>query len=351
MTATQTPRPPRVLRAPGGLSVRLHPRSALVVVLLLACALAASVVLIGSGDYPMEPGDVLRTLTGGGTGAQEFIVRELRLPRVVVGLLAGAALGLAGAVFQSVTRNPLGSPDVLGLAQGATTGALLVIVLRHGDTASVAAGAAAGGLAAGAAIYALAWRKGVHGYRFVLVGVGVAAVLTALIGYLLTKAGLTDAARATVWMVGSLTGRGWEQVWPLLGACTVLVPLALGHGRSLRMLEMGDDTAYALGVRVERVRIGALGTAVLLTTAATAAAGPIAFVALAAPQLARRLTRAPGPNLLAATCTGAALLTGADLAAQRLFGADRLPVGAFTGTAGGCYLLWLLFTERRAGRI
>ncbi|MEU3356442.1 iron chelate uptake ABC transporter family permease subunit [Streptomyces sp. NPDC037389] len=341
----------RVLRTRGGLSVRVEPRAALVVPLLVAAALAASVALIGTGDYPMSFADVLRTLTGGGTDAQEFIVHDLRLPRVLVGLLAGTALGLAGAVFQSVSRNPLGSPDVIGLGQGSTVGALTVIVLLHGDPTAVAAGAVTGGLLSGAAIYALAWQRGVHGYRFVLVGIAMSAVLVAVIGYLLTKANLTDAARATVWMVGSLNGRDWSQVWPLLAVCAVLVPAVLGHGRNLRMLEMGDDSAHALGVPVERTRLVTMGAAVLLTAVATAAAGPISFVALAAPQLARRLTRSPGPNLTASASTGAALLVTADWASQRLFGADQLPVGALTGMLGGCYLLWLLHTERRAGRV
>ncbi|MEX2985226.1 FecCD family ABC transporter permease [Streptomyces sp. C36] len=341
----------RTLRTRGGLSVRLETRAALVVLLLAAGALAASVALIGTGDYPMTFADVVRTLTGDGTPAQDFVVHDLRLPRVLVGLLAGTALGLAGAVFQSVSRNPLGSPDVIGLGQGSTVGALLVIVLFQGDPPAVAAGSLAGGVLSGAAIYALAWKKGVQGNRFVLVGIAMAAILTAVIGYLLTKANLTDAARATVWMVGSLNGRDWDQVRPLLLACAALVPLVLGHGRALRMLESGDDTAYALGVPVERTRLVTMAAAVLLTAAATAAAGPIAFVALAAPQLARRLTRTPGPNLIAAACTGATLLVTADWGSQRLFGADRLPVGALTGMLGGCYLLWLLFTERRAGRI
>lgn len=341
----------RTLRTRGGLSVRLETRAALVVLLLAAGALAASVALIGTGDYPMTFADVVRTLTGDGTPAQDFVVHDLRLPRVLVGLLAGTALGLAGAVFQSVSRNPLGSPDVIGLGQGSTVGALLVIVLFQGDPPAVAAGSLAGGVLSGVAIYALAWKKGVQGNRFVLVGIAMAAILTAVIGYLLTKANLTDAARATLWMVGSLGGRDWDQVRPLLLACAVLVPLVLGHGRALRMLESGDDTAYALGVPVERTRLLTMAAAVLLTAAATAAAGPIAFVALAAPQLARRLTRTPGPNLIAAACTGATLLVTADWGSQRLFGADRLPVGALTGMLGGCYLLWLLFTERRAGRI
>ncbi|WP_171171612.1 iron chelate uptake ABC transporter family permease subunit [Streptomyces sp. I05A-00742] len=340
-----------VVRTRGGLSVRVEPRAVLAVLLLVAAALTASVALIGTGDYPLSPAEVLRTLTGGGTPAQEFIVEDLRLPRVLVALLVGASLALAGAVFQSVSRNPLGSPDVLGLSQGSTVGALLVIVLFQGTPMAVAGGALAGGLASGVAIYLLAWQKGVHGNRFVLVGIAMTAILTSVIGYLLTQADLNDATRATVWMVGSLNGRDWSQVWPLLCAFAVLVPVVLGQGRGLRMLEMGDDTAYALGVRVERTRLVSLTAAVLLTAAATAAAGPIAFVALSAPQIARRLTRSSGPCLTAAACTGAALLVSADWAAQRLFGADQLPVGVLTGMLGGVYLLWLLYTERRAGRV
>ncbi|GKQ36248.1 ABC transporter permease [Streptomyces sp. A012304] len=342
---------PRALRAPGGISLRLDPRALTVVVLLLLGALAASVVLIGTGDFPISAGDVLKTLAGDGNAGQEFIVNELRLPRVLVGLLVGAALGLGGAVFQAVSRNPLGSPDVLGLGQGATAGALVVIVLMSGSANQVAVGALVGGLVTGAAIYLLAWKRGVHGYRLVLVGIGVSAIATAVNGYLITKADLVDAARAVVWMTGSLDGRDWKQVWPLLALCCVLVPLVLANARGLRMMEMGDDVSNALGVRVERVRLLLMVAAVLLTASATAAAGPVAFVALTAPQLARRLTRSPGPNLVAALCMGAALLVTADWAAQRLFGDGQLPVGVVTGVLGGVYLLWLLVTERKAGRI
>ncbi|GGX35928.1 ABC transporter permease [Streptomyces malachitofuscus] len=341
----------RAVRTPGGLSFRLDVRAFTVVVLLLAVALAASVVLIGTGDFPMSAADVLRTLVGEGDAGQELIVNELRLPRVLVGLLVGASLGLGGALFQSVSRNPLGSPDVLGLTQGATAGALTVIVLFSGTANQVALGALVGGLVTGFAIYVLAWKRGVHGYRLVLVGIGVAAIVTAVNGYLLTKSDIVDAARAVVWMTGSLSGRDWDQVWPLLALCAVLVPLVLAHSGALRMMEMGDDVSYALGVRVERVRLLLMLSAVLLTASATAAAGPVSFVALTAPQLARRLTRAPGPNLVAAMCMGAALLVGADWVSQRAFGADQLPVGVVTGVLGGVYLLWLLVTERRAGRI
>lgn len=341
----------RVMRSPGGLSVRLDVRAALVVVLLLLAALAASVVLIGTGDFPISAGDVLKALAGNGNAGQEFIVNELRLPRVLVGLLVGASLGLGGALFQAVTRNPLGSPDVLGLGQGATAGALVMIVLFSGSATEVTVGALVGGLATGLAIYLLAWKQGVHGYRLVLVGIGVSAIVTAVNGYLLTVSDIVDATRAVVWMTGSLSGRDWEQVWPLLGLCAVLVPLVLVNARGLRMMEMGDDVSGALGVRVERVRALLMVAAVLLTATATAAAGPVSFVALTAPQLARRLTRSPGPNLLSSLCMGAALLVTADWASQRTFGADQLPVGVVTGVLGGVYLLWLLVTERRAGRI
>ncbi|MFF9625787.1 FecCD family ABC transporter permease [Streptomyces griseosporeus] len=341
----------RALRTPGGLSLRLEPRALVVVALLLVAALAASVVLIGTGDFPIPAGDVVRTLLGNGDAGQEFIVNELRLPRVLVGLLVGASLGLGGALFQSISRNPLGSPDVLGLSQGSTAGALVVIVLMSGSATEVTVGALIGGLATGAAIYLLAWKQGVHGYRLVLVGIGVNAIAVAVNGYLLTKADLVDAARAVVWMTGSLNGRGWEQVWPLTLLCAVLVPLVLANARGLRMMEMGDDLSNALGVRVERVRALLMVAAVLLTAAATAAAGPVAFVALTAPQLARRLTRSPGPNLVPSLCMGATLLVAADWASQRAFGADQLPVGVVTGVVGGLYLLWLLVAERRAGRI
>ena len=337
----------RALRTPGGLSVRLDVRAGTVVVVLLAAALTAGVLLIGTGEFPISTRDVVRTLLGDGNPGQELVVIDLRLPRVLVAMLVGASLGLGGALFQALSR----SPDILGLSQGATAGALVVIVLVAGDARQVTLGALAGGLATGLAIYLLAWKRGVHGYRLVLVGIGMSAIMTAVNGYLLTKADMVDAARAVVWMTGSLSGRDWEQVWPLLALCAVLVPLVLGNGRALRMMEMGDDVSYALGVRVERVRLLLMLAAVLLTAAATAAAGPVSFVALTAPQLARRLTRSPGPNLLPSLCMGATLLVTADWTSQRVFGADQLAVGVVTGVLGGVYLLWLLVTERRAGRI
>ncbi|TDC28441.1 hypothetical protein E1211_27890 [Micromonospora sp. 15K316] len=340
-----------VLRTPGGFSLRFRPRALAVGA---GCALLAAglgVLAIAGGDYPMTPADVLRTLLGGGTPAEEFIIHELRLPRLVTALLVGAALALAGAVFQSLVRNPLGSPDMLGFTQGASTGALIVVVLGGGSLA-LSGAAVASGLATGLLVSLLTWRTGVHGYRLILVGIGITAILTGVNGYLLTRAPLMDAARAVLWLTGSLDGRGWTEALPLLIVLATLAPLVLlGCGPALRMLEMGDDTAAALGVPVRRLRMVLLGAAVLLVSFAAAAAGPVSFVALTAPHLARRLTRAPGPNLLPAMCVGATLLVGADLLAQRAFTGHQLPAGAITGAIGGAYLVWLLAAQRRAGRL
>jgi ABC-type enterobactin transport system permease subunit len=340
-----------VIRTRGGLSLVFRPRAVIAGAACAVVALVVAVFAIGSGEYPMSPADVLRTLAGQGAAADAFIVQELRLPRVVTALAVGAALALGGAIFQAVVRNPLGSPDVLGFTHGAATGALTAIVIVGGGSAALAGGALIGGIATGVVVYGLAWRGGLHGYRLVLVGIGVAAILTGVNGYLLTRAQITEAGRAVLWMTGSLDGRGWGDVLPLLAGMAVLVPVVLGCARGLRMMEMGDDAASALGVRVERVRLTLLGAAVLLVSLAAAAAGPVAFVALTAPQLARRMTKSPGPGLLSSMCLGAALLVAADLGAQRAFAGHQLPVGVVTGVLGGGYLVWLLATERRAGRI
>ncbi|POM24240.1 Ferric enterobactin transport system permease protein FepG [Actinomadura rubteroloni] len=336
----------------GNVAVRFRPRALAVTLLCLAGAAVLAIVMIGSGDYPIGFGAVVRVLAGHGDPADAFIVRELRLPRAVTALAVGAALGLAGAVFQSLVRNPLGSPDILGFGQGAATGVLATIVLTGAGGLAVAGGAAAGGALAGIAIALLAGRGGLHGQRLVLVGIGVAGILTGINGYLITRAQIIDAARAALWLTGSLDGRDLGDAGPLLVALAVLVPLVLAFGaRPLRMLEMGDDAARGLGVRVRAVRGGALAAAVLLVAFAAAAAGPVAFVALTAPPLARRLTRAAGPNLVASLAMGALLLVASDLAGQRLVPGHQVPVGVVTGLLGGGYLVWLLVIQRKSGRI
>jgi iron complex transport system permease protein len=333
----------------GGLSVRVPMRPVLVGAGLALLTAALAVVAIGIGDYPVSPGEVIDTLLGGGSRATSFIIETLRLPRVLCAVLVGIALGISGAMFQSLTNNPLGSPDIVGFTTGSAVGALVVITVLGGSGLQVSAGALAGGLLTAVLVYGLAFKRGVTGHRLILIGIGISALAMAAIDYLLTRARIEEAVAATVWLVGSLNGRGWDQVRPLAGALVVLVPAALLLARPLRLLEMGDDAARALGLRVEPARVAIVLVAVALVAIATTAAGPIAFVALAAPQLARRLALLPNPGLATSALMGAALVLASDIAAQRLM-PTQLPVGLMTGVTGGLYLAWLLVAERKRGR-
>lgn len=333
------------------LSLRVDVRTVFVCLLVLAATAGVGVLALGTGEFAISPADVVRTLLGNGSRQTDFVVNELRLPRLLTGMLVGAALGVSGALFQSLSRNPLGSPDIVGFTYGSATGGLLVVLVVGGSGGQIALGAVGGGLATALLVYLLAWRHGIHGYRLVLVGIGVSALLQGVNAYLLAKARFTQAAQAMVWLNGSLNGRGWQDVRPAAVGLVVVLPLvALAAGR-LKILEMGDDVAGGLGVSVQRARLLILVLATAACAVATAAAGPIPFVALVAPQLARRLTHAPGPNLAAATCTGALLVVTADYTSQRLHATTQLPVGVVTAVLGGLYLGLLLRRQRRSGHI
>ena len=328
-------------------SLRFQRRSLAVALAIAAVTLASALVAIGTGDYPLSLGEVAATLLGGGDPGSAFIVETLRLPRALTALLVGAALGVSGAIFQGIARNPLGSPDFIGFTTGAATGALIAILVLGAGGAQVALGAIAGLLATAVVVYVLAARDGVQGYRLVLVGIGISAMLVSVNQYLITRAHRDDAMEASRWLVGSLNGRGWEDVVPVALALAALLPLALALAPRLRMLEMGDEAAKALGVNVERSRLLLALTAILLTAFGVAATGPVAFVALTAPQIARRLARTPSPGIATSALMGAAVLVLSDVLAQRLLSRD-LPVGIVTAMLGGCYLAWLLSREWRS---
>ncbi|MGY1822356.1 FecCD family ABC transporter permease [Geodermatophilus sp. SYSU D00079] len=323
------------------------PVAAAVVVVLLGA------VSLGRGDFPIGVVDVLETLVGLGEQTQQFIVLELRAPRIVVGALVGLAFGIAGALFQTFARNPLASPDVLGITQGASVGAVAAIVLggtSGGGTLlgglGVPLAALLGALVTGVLLFVLAWRRGVDGFRLVLVGIALWAVASALTDWLLTRAEIFDAASAYVWITGSLNARTWDQAVPLALALAVLVPLALAASRALAVLQFGDDTARGLGVRLPLAQAAVVLVAVALTAAAVAAAGPISYVALVVPQIAVRLTGGSRPPLLASGLLGAALVIGADLLTRTVL-PQALPVGILTAVVGAPYLLWLLVRGRR----
>jgi iron complex transport system permease protein len=323
---------------------------AVAVGLVLAAGIAASfAVSVSVGDFPIPLADVVPAIFGFGSPDSHFIVQTLRLPRALTGLLVGAAFGLSGAIFQSLARNPLASPDIIGITAGASAAAVFIIVILGGGGALVSAGSFAGALATATAIYFLAYRRGITAYRLVLVGIGVAEVLSSVTWYLLTRAQIWDAQRATVWLTGSLNGRGWEHVRPVGLAMLVLVPLVLVLVRPLRALQLGDDTAKGLGVGVERYRRWLILAAVALVAVATASAGPVVFVSFVAAPIARRLTRS-SLTLIPAALAGGLLVLVSDLVARRTFAPTELPVGIVTGIVGAPYLLWLLARANRVGR-
>jgi iron complex transport system permease protein len=281
---------------------------------------------------------------------------ELRLPRALTGALVGSALALSGAIIQSIARNPLASPEILGVTTGASVTVVAGVVLSGSayggasglfSTLGIPVLALAGGLAGAVIVYALAWRRGLDGYRLVLVGIGVAAVFTNVKYWLLTMGDVNDTGRAMVWISGSLNGRGWEHVVPVGLALLVLVPPALLGARSLAALRFGDETVTALGVRMNLARALLVLAAVLLAAVATASAGPIAFVALAAPQIALRLARCPQPPLLSSAVVGAVLTSGADQIARTPVSPIELPVGIVTAVLGAPYLIHLIWKARK----
>ncbi|QES52743.1 hypothetical protein DEJ50_29290 [Streptomyces venezuelae] len=340
-----------VLRTPGDRhSLRLDVRTATVTLALLAALVVVMGITLTTGDFPLSVGEVLQALTGNGSGAADFIVNTLRMPRLVTALCVGAALAVSGAILQSLTRNALGSPDIIGFTNGSATGALLVIVVFNGSMTQVAFGALAGGLITALLVYLLVFGGGSPGFRLVVMGIGVSSLLLAVNTYLMTRANWQEALEAQAWLIGTLGNRTWDHAGAIALATAVLLPLAFGLGRRLTMVEMGDDTARALGVNVGATRAALLFISVALAAFATAVTGPIMFVALAGPQLARTLIRSSGPRLVPAALMGAFLLAVSDLLVQRLFSPALLPVGAGTGTIGGLYLIWLLVTESRKSR-
>ncbi|MYX74077.1 iron chelate uptake ABC transporter family permease subunit, partial [Streptomyces sp. SID3915] len=237
-------------------------RSVLVGAALVVCVVAVFALSLCVGDMVMPLGKVVDTLLGGGDGGSQFVVLELRLPRALLAILVGIGFGLSGAVFQSLLRNPLAAPDIIGISAGASAVAVTAALLFQVSGLALSASALIGSLASGAAIYLLAWRQGIAGQRLVLIGIGVGTGLTSVVWYVMARSDTTDAQEAFRWLTGSLNGRSWNQLWPLLIALAVLLPATALAARTLGPLQLGDDTAAGLGARVEPGRLALLGCAV-----------------------------------------------------------------------------------------
>ncbi|MFE5632651.1 FecCD family ABC transporter permease [Streptomyces sp. NPDC056543] len=353
-TKSPVPRTPQVVSGrivrTGGVSLRVRGRTVAVTALLVALLVVVMGITLTTGDFPLTVGEVVGALTGNGSGAADFVVNTLRMPRLLTAVFVGAALAVSGAILQSLTRNSLGSPDIIGFTNGSAVGALVVIILLHGSMTQIAFGALVGGLATALAVHLLMIGRGLQGFRLIVIGIGVSALLLAANSYLITRATFQEAQEAQAWLIGSLGNRLWTHANAIGIALAVLLPPALLLSRRLAMVEMGDITATALGVNVARTRTVLLVIGVALAAFATAVTGPIWFIALAAPQVVRRLTGSSAPSLLSSALMGALLLTVSDLVVQRVFAPALLPVGTATGAIGGLYLIWLLITESRKSR-
>lgn len=323
-------------------------------VLVLAIVLVFTLALY-LGDYPVAPGEILRSLLSPLTGAVDkgidFIVLQVRLPRAVLAILSGAAFGLAGIIFQTLLRNPLASPDIIGISHGASAAAVFCIIVLGWSGLAVSLGALSGAVLTALAIYFLAWRDGITPYRIVLIGIGMAAMLGAVISYIFTRARIFDVQQAMAWLVGSLNAARASDSLVLGLAMLVLIAALLFLVRGLDALELGDDSARGLGGNIEQTRVGLLLVAVGFAAFATAAVGPVGFVAFVSGPIARRLLAGAGRGLAQAAGVGAVVMLGSDLVAQHALPSVQLPVGVVTGAFGAIFLLWLLMASGRSGRV
>lgn len=337
----------RIARLVAGRRAR-HRRHGIASVVLgiLLLVLFAVALMVGNTFY--APSEVIRVILGETVPGASFTVGELRLPRAILAVLTGIGFGMAGVCFQTMLRNPLASPDIIGVSSGAGAAAVFGIVVLSVNGPVVSLFALAGAVVTAFAIYLLSIKGGFAGTRLILIGIGVAAMLQSVTSYLLSRAANWDIQTAMQWLTGSLNNASWDRVLPMAIAAVILVPLLLSQGRALGTLQLGDDSAAGLGVRVNATRVLLIFGAVALLAFATAATGPIAFVAFMAGPIAARIT-GPGANLLLPSAfVGAVLVLGGDLIGQFAFG-TRYPVGVVTGIVGAPYLIYLLIRTNRSG--
>lgn len=345
-TKGSSPRGVIVMRPMGGrISGRIHIRSLLICAGIIVAIIALSAYALTSGSLSLPLTDVVAALFGNADRRTQLVVIEWRLPRIATAIVLGAALGASGAVFQSVTRNPLGSPDVIGFDSGAIVGALIAIIIVGASPFGVSAAAVAGGLATAFIVLVLGAKA--IGTRLIVIGIALTFTLTAFRELLIMRADLFKSLQATHWTLGNVESVGWSQLIPATGVIAVALVLVALMARPARIVEMHGDEAKAFGVRPTQLRIALIVVATLLVAVPTSIAGPITFIALVSPHLVRRMTRRPGLAIGSAACMGALVLLVSDFVIQRLPINADLPVGVATLVLGGGYFIFLLVHELR----
>ncbi|KIC42133.1 enterobactin ABC transporter permease [Ruegeria sp. ANG-R] len=312
--------------------------------ILLAITLTVSVKL---GAFPLSWSQIIATFARRADDVQQMIVLDHRLPRILTAIGAGAAFGLAGAMFQTMLRNPLATPDVIGFSAGASCGALLAMILTGGF---ILPGALAGGLVTAAAVTALAWHNGLQPYRLILIGIGASLTLSAGADLLMTKIDALTAAEMAKWLIGTLNTRDWSDVRLVWLGLTFLFPLALWLQFPLSRMAMSDDITTGLGLPLSPLRLLVTACAVALVALGVSVAGPLPFVAFVSGPIARRIVRGGSPAMLPAATVGALVTLLADMAA-RSFPIVQLPAGVCTAMIGAPVLMWLLLVQFRKGTL
>nr|WP_275984124.1 iron ABC transporter permease [Paenibacillus hamazuiensis] len=332
-------------------SILIHKKTAaLSLVLLIACALAA-IVSIGLGEMAISPSDVIRGMLGGGEEAHRMVIQQLRLPRILTALLAGASLAASGAILQAMIRNPLASPDIVGVTGGASVAAVSFLTFFAGQFSIrwLPVAAMCGAVAVSAILYSLAWKKGITPIRLVLVGIGMSSLTSAATTMMIVFHPKNDAGQAYLWLTGSVYAANWENVLSILPWCIVLLPLAFLLSRHVNIGQLGDDVAAGAGSSVELSRLLLLLLSVALAGAAVSVAGGVGFIGLIAPHMARKLVGSSFENMLPiAVLLGGLIVMLADLAGRTLFLPLDVPVGVFTSAVGAPFFIYLLYTKRNS---
>ncbi|AMX00730.1 FecCD family ABC transporter permease [Rummeliibacillus stabekisii] len=322
--------------------------SVTIILAIITIGLCCTMMMLGNTIYPVT--DVIHVLLGETIPGASFAINEIRLPRTVAGLFAGFAFGAGGYIFQTMLRNPLANPNVIGITTGSSAAAVFCIILLHTSSTVVSLAAVIGGLVTVAIIYGLSRGTSFAIGRLILIGIGIQAMLNAVISYLMLIGKTNDLPNALRWLSGSLNGAELEMTYPLIIAVIIVTPVLIYFAKQLEMLELGEQAATSLGVNTNKTRVILMISAVLIIALATATTGPIAFVAFLAGPIAQCLVGVGFSNILPAGLIGVILVLGGDLIGQFAF-ETRFPVGVITGIIGAPYLIYLLIRINRKGDI
>lgn len=315
---------------------------------VLAIILCCAMLLLGTTIYPVN--DVIRVLSGEQIQGVSFAVNTIRLPRMLAGLFAGFAFGLAGNTFQTMLRNPLANPNVIGITSGSSAAAVFCIIILHASGAVISIASVVAGLATTILIYLLSRGKSFSVGRLILIGIGLQAMLDAMVSYLLLVGAQQDIPAALRWLAGSLNGAQMDELPPLMITVLICAPIIILLGKHLSILELGEQSATSLGINTDMTRIILILSSVCMIALATATTGPIAFVAFLSGPIAKRLVGVGFSNVIPAGLVGVNLVLAGDLIGQFAF-EYRYPVGIITGILGAPYLIYLLIRMNQKGEL